>query len=323
MNTKSCEYLLAIAEKKTLSTAAKSLGLSQPTLSAFLSNTEQQLKQTLFSRQQKELIPTNAGLIYLEACRKIVEVKRQTYQSMLAFSDQYSERFTVGVTPHRGSTMFSQAFTEFYRYYPNVLIDVKEGYAAHLMEALDKKEVDLTLGATTPEDIQTHGFIQHNNEELLLCVPDFHPLAAYANPSEPAATIDITRFQDTPFIMWGSETTNRKIVQRLFDQVQMIPTVVYTSNNVLLMDHMIAGGAGVGFLPQAFCQPNQNRVYYSMNPPLYVTIGICFRKEETLTKAQRFFVYLTTKQRLADTSLAPPTLNDYALEILEEFEEEE
>ena len=53
MNTKACEYIVAIAEKKNLSAAAASLGISQPTLSSFLSNTERNLKQTLFTRQKK------------------------------------------------------------------------------------------------------------------------------------------------------------------------------------------------------------------------------------------------------------------------------
>ena len=55
MNTKACEYIVAIAEKKNLSAAAASLGISQPTLSSFLSNTERNLKQTLFTRQKKNL----------------------------------------------------------------------------------------------------------------------------------------------------------------------------------------------------------------------------------------------------------------------------
>lgn len=323
MNVKSCEYLIAIAEKKTLSAAAKSLGISQPTLSTFLSNTERELRQNLFLRQQKEFVPTSAGLVYLDACRNIVEVKKRTYQSLLSLTGQHRDQFTIGVTPHRGSTMFSHAFAEFYRRYPDVSVNVKEGYFSALLAAMENKEADIVLGAMTEEDLEQYSVALHNKEELFLCVPDFHPLAALAGtPDGPRISIDIQQFQDTPFIMWGPETTNKKVVQTHLQQARLTPTTVYESNNVLLIDNMIRSGIGIGFLPGAYCKPGQHRVYFSLKPPLLCNIGICWRKDEALTKPQRYFMYLITKQRLMELGAVPPVLNDITRNILNEFKEE-
>lgn len=323
MNTKSCEYLIAIAEKKTLSAAAKVLGISQPTLSTFLSSTENELDHELFTRFKKEFIPTEAGKIYLEACREIVNIKNRTYQSMLSMSSPCPEHFTIGITPHRGSTMFSQAFSEFYHRYPNVNINVKEGYFSTLLHALDTGETDIILSATTDDDSEKYSIVKHNIEELYLCVPDFHPLAALANPpGSPMASIDILRFQDTPFVMWGSETTNKKVVQRMFHDVNMEPTIVYESNNVMLIDNMIQNGVGVGFLPRVYCKPNQNRVYFSLTPPLTCNIGSCYRKSETLSEPQRYFIYLITKLRLLSSDGNSLNFNDLAMDILNEFTED-
>lgn len=324
MNVKNCEYLLAIAEKKNLSEAAKSLGVSQPTLSTFLSNTERSLKQILFVRSSKGFVPTQAGIIYLEACQKIVEVKRRTHQSIAALANDFSDHFTVGVTPHRGSTLFSLAFSECYHHYPDIAIHVKEGYVRSLLEDMEGGEVDLILGAACKGDLKKYGFVQHNLEELYLCVPDFHPLAALAGPLDgPRISIDIQRFQDTPFVAWGSGTSNRQIIQELFDEVHMTPTVVYESNNVLLIDNLIQEGIGVGFLPAAYCHPNQKRVYFSTNPPLVSRIGAFYRKDKPLTDPQRYFLYLVTKRRLLQPDTTAPDLNDMAIELLNEFGEGE
>lgn len=324
MNTKACEYIVAIAEKKNLSAAAASLGISQPTLSSFLSNTERNLKQTLFTRQKKEFVPTPAGQIYLEACREIIQVKNRTYQSMLSLSSQYTDRFTVGVTPHRGSTVFSKAFAQFYRRYPNIYIDIKEGYLVSLLQALDNHETDLVLGSVTKEDMITYNVMQNSIDELYLCVPDFHPLASLASPpTAPKAQINVERFQDMPFVMWGPDTTNRKVVLGRLSEVGMKPTIVYESNNVLLIDQMIQGGVGVGFLPDAYCRPNQHRVYFSLNPPLTCAIGTIYRKNERLTRPQRYFAYLIAKAQMFSVNPWGVDFNELTMELVKEFEEED
>ncbi len=53
MQIKNMSYIIALAEAGTLSGAGKQLGISQPTLSVFLSNLEQELGIDLFLRDKK------------------------------------------------------------------------------------------------------------------------------------------------------------------------------------------------------------------------------------------------------------------------------
>ena len=62
MQIKNMSYLIALAETGTLSGAGKCLGISQPTLSVFLSDLEQELGIALFIRDKKQLLPTPATL---------------------------------------------------------------------------------------------------------------------------------------------------------------------------------------------------------------------------------------------------------------------
>ena len=105
MNIKTLSYLVAIAETGTLSGAGKKLGISQPTLSAFLSNLECELGIDLFVRNKKQMIPTPAGRIYLDASRKILAVQEQTLQSIHQLSVKPTETIRIGVTPLRGSAI--------------------------------------------------------------------------------------------------------------------------------------------------------------------------------------------------------------------------
>ena len=65
MDTKIIEYVIAIAEEKSLSKAAERLYLSQPALSQRLKKLEDELGTPLFVRGKDGLSITDAGRIYV------------------------------------------------------------------------------------------------------------------------------------------------------------------------------------------------------------------------------------------------------------------
>ena len=65
MDTKLIEYIIAIAEEKSLSKAAERLYLSQPALSQRLKKLEDELGTQLFTRERDGLTLTDAGRIYI------------------------------------------------------------------------------------------------------------------------------------------------------------------------------------------------------------------------------------------------------------------
>jgi DNA-binding transcriptional LysR family regulator len=79
MDFKSFHYVLAIANKGSILGAAKSLGISQPSLSKYLQNLQDTLGIQLFERKNGKAIPTHAGKRYLEAGRKILNVEKDLF----------------------------------------------------------------------------------------------------------------------------------------------------------------------------------------------------------------------------------------------------
>ena len=98
MQIKNMSYLIALAEEGTLSGAGKRLGISQPTLSVFLSGLEQELGMDLFLRDKKKLILTPAGRIYLEAAKRILATQERTLQSIRQLSATAPIELLIGVT---------------------------------------------------------------------------------------------------------------------------------------------------------------------------------------------------------------------------------
>ncbi len=323
MDTHIAEYFLTIHEQGSLVKAAGCLGISQPALSNFLIKLEKQNGQLLFYRNNKKLQLTEAGRIFLEGCRQIIETKKLTYDAIFAREQKNREHFTVGVTPHRGSSAFARVYAAFHKQFPFISIDAYEGYQRDTLKGLNEGITDLVIGVLDQKDWGHYNFVIDQKEDLLLCVPSFHPLAQGKLPTNgPLESTDISLLASSPFVMWGNDTISGSIIDRFLCSAGITPTIVYKSNNATLIDSMLSSGIGVGFLPASYCKPNTNRIYFSVKPALSTYGGVIYRKNTELSEAQRYFIFLRIQDAITnDSDIA--FQNDEALAIYNEFAEAE
>lgn len=320
MNTKNLLYITAIAQEGSLSGAARRLGVSQPTLSSFLSRLETGLGIDLFVREKKRLLPTPAGKIYLDAAEQIFRVKDQTYQSIHRLTHDLTETITVGATPLRGSIMVASIFPLFSQAFPNVKIEIKESYMKDLKSLVKNNQVNLALGSCYDSEDPELDYIIIAEEEVVIGAPAFHQLASQANPDPAMLTsMNIQKFSDSPFIMLSQGTTIRAISDHIFSNAGFLPTVVFETNNNLVVSNMIRRGAGVGFLPRsAMVKDDQDIVYFSCRPRYYLNLSILISKNRKLTEAERYLIYLVIKQD-NNNPLYLPSHNAAAAAIFKEF----
>ena len=320
MNIREFEYIVAIADEGNISKAARLLNISQPSLSNFLKQEEYRLGHKLFSYNNKNMIPTKAGKIYLEFCRKIIDTKKQTYSMIFAQQKAMEESFTVGFTPHRGAKVFASIYPKFISKYPNINIKVEEGYVGDLKDKLLSKEIDIVIGTVGDIHFNQFNVITDSKESLKLCVPKFHPTSQFlTNSYQSTKPVDINIFNDTPFINWGRKSTLSHIINDYFKNIDIKPTITYESNNVALIDSMLHSGIGIGFMPTIYCTECSTRSYFDTDPPLYVYNGIISRKNEELTKAQKYLTYLIIMSE--KSSSYTKYYNENTKKILSEFGE--
>ena len=84
MDLHNFEYLVTIEKYGSLSEAADHLYVSQPALSKALNKIEQSLGFEIFRRKKSGLEPTPQGLIYLRACDRILQAKKDMMLELLS-----------------------------------------------------------------------------------------------------------------------------------------------------------------------------------------------------------------------------------------------
>lgn len=322
MNLKTMSYLVAIAETGTLSGAGMKLGISQPTLSAFLSGLELELGIDLFVRNKKQLIPTPAGRIYLDAAKKILSVQEQTLQSIHQLNIKPTETIRIGVTPLRGSAMAAQIFSKFSQHFPTVRLEMREGYMRDLREMVRNGSVSYSLGTCFDTESTEFDYVTLFREEIVLGVPAFHPLASRAENRESGqrfAQVSIDEFSDSPFVIMSPGSSVRAVSDYIFSQAGFHPTVVFESGNNIVIRNMIGGGAGVGFLPLSFAiEHTSDIVYFSLSPRISLDLCVILQKGHVLSASERYFIYLMICHDLSNP-IYTPDFNALARSIWEEF----
>ena len=323
MNTKGLLYIMTLAREKSISAAGRKLGISQPTLSVYLSRLERSLGTDLFIRDKKWLIPTPAGKIYIETASQILEAKDQTYLAIHALTHELKETIVIGATPLRGAVLVAQIFTQFSKRYPNVKIEIKECYMKDLRNHVIAGDVDFALGSCYDSEEEDVDFIMMYKEEVILSAPSFHKLASLADKNDSKLTsIEIDRLSDSPFVLMCQGTSIRAISDSIFLAAKIKPTVVFETNNNLVLSNMIRQGAGVGLIPRSSMVNSDNKiVYFSLSPRYYLGLGAIIKKGMRLSEAERYFIYLVMKQD-RNNPLYTPAYSGYIREVCHEFENE-
>lgn len=300
MNLKQLPYFVAVAETGSLSAAARRVGVSQPAISGYLQELERDLETPLFQRRRNRMQPTEAGQIYLEMARQVLNLQVATRTLIDARRRRKSQVIRVGVSPHRGAQALAAVYTEFCRRYPDIELEPVECYVQQAMAMLQQGRIDLSLSTLGVSDgVEGLHFLPLYQEEIVLALPAFHRLAFFAaRDVTKAPQLDLAEFRDTPFVLMTPDSTVGQVSRRLFARSGFEPVTVFQSNNVVMVNDMVHSGAGAGLIPAYYAQPMDEVVYFRLKEPGYMTFCAAWRADRQLSEAERCLLYL--KERLYD-----------------------
>ena len=80
-------YILGIAEEGSLTKAADRFYLSQPALSRYLHSVESLIGTPLFSRSHNRLVPTNAGIVFANNARNILQIEKEMMENVRGWGE--------------------------------------------------------------------------------------------------------------------------------------------------------------------------------------------------------------------------------------------
>ena len=297
-------YIKAIAEVKSISVAAKNLGISQPALSSYLKKHEQELRVTLFDRSKQPLELTEAGKAYLRYLDKATILQRELTQNLADIVELNTGELTVGGASFINVAYLPKAVAAFAKKYPNINIEIIDGKVPELITAAQNGTLDLFI---TPFADETDRFTYEEfiDEKIYLAVPadwEINQKLQTAKPPKQSMTLsptNITKEQfkslcDNTFIVLKKDQHIGQIMEALFDMYNCRPKHIITAEQTMTTLALTQAGVGVSLITESII----NNPTLSNLPQLYMidsSIGkrkifIAYPKNKYLSRAAKEFI---------------------------------
>ena len=264
MNMKQFQYVLLLSELGSFSAAADELGISQPSLSQYVKKIETQVGMTLFERSNGNVRLTDAGQIYVEYGRKILNLEHQMETDFSDIAENKVGSVIVGTSPYRSAGMMPEIAKKFHARYPGIHLVVEEMVSADLITKMEKGAFDLCL-TMLPFDEKTFAYEKIMEEELILAVPAGDPQPDSAvTPGRKYPAVDVKAIDNGRFVMITDAQVMQQSLNALCEEYHLNLKKAVVVKALEAQINMVRKGIGMAVVPtgiEPFCGEGEVRFY--------------------------------------------------------------
>ena len=145
MEIRVLEYFLAVTREQSISGAAESLHLSQPTLSRQLKDLEDELGKQLLIRGNRQITLTEEGMILRKRAEEILQLVHKAEDEISQTDDVIAGDITIGAAETDGIRFLTKAARELQKNCPLIHFNIVSGDGITVTENLDKGLIDFGL----------------------------------------------------------------------------------------------------------------------------------------------------------------------------------
>jgi len=145
LETRVLRYFLAVAREGSITAAAQSLHVTQPTLSRQLMDLEDELGQKLFVRGAHHMALTPEGILLRKRASEILELVGKTESEFSSMGENIAGDVYIGSGETDAMNRIAAIIREIDRDYPDVHFHIYSGNAEDVMDRLDKGMLDFGI----------------------------------------------------------------------------------------------------------------------------------------------------------------------------------
>lgn len=288
--------MIKIAEENNITKAAEKLFITQSALNQQLLKLESELGTQLFVRSRSNWHLTEAGKIYMENAKKMVRIKKDTYNEINDLIDIKKGTLSIGLTPERGPEMFAAIYPAFYKKYPKIKIEPMEMAVKQQQTEISMGNLD--LGFVTLQDFQKTNdeYFRICSEEIILGIPKTHPLAYLGgNLGEQLPSISLRRFENDSFAIMQKGSTLREIYDQLIIEENLSPHILLETRSCHNLYKMVAEGICCSVFPISYAEDSSNVSYFSIIQKPVWDLYASYKKGSYLSRIAKDFIFLAAE----------------------------
>ena len=175
MTIQQLEYVVALNNYRHFVKAAEKCFITQPTLSMQIRKLEDEIGIQLFDRTRSPLIPTKAGINFIEKAKSIIREVNHLKEMVSDEKESIEGVFTLAIIPTIAPYLLPVFLNNFTDKHPNTFLNIKELQTHEIVKHLNSGELDMGILAT-PLVEPTIREIPVYYEPFVLYINDGHAL---------------------------------------------------------------------------------------------------------------------------------------------------
>ena len=250
------KYIYQVYLDKSFSSAAKTLYISQPALSAAIGRFEKEMGIKIFDRSKKPLSLTQQGIIYIETLEEIINAENTMQRRFRELSDMRYGSISVGGSSSASYTLMAKVTAAFNKKYPKIKVLLNLGNVGRvdiLSESLTKGALDLMLSYYPTNNKFNYELITEDtliiamhknlikNNALLPYALDFNELCSY-NTRKQISDFDL--FDDVSFFSYEHKSPITRAMNKMHLTYKTVPCTIKNARHAELHYGLMREGVG-------------------------------------------------------------------------------
>jgi LysR family hydrogen peroxide-inducible transcriptional activator len=242
-------YICAVEKLKHFGKAALECHVSQPSLSAQIQKTENEIGFFIFDRSKKPLAITNKGQAFVKQAEQVLREHEKLLHLSKFSSAEVSGEFRLGIIPTLTPFLLPRFIEQFSTNYPEVKLIIDELKTEDIINTLKNDKLDAGILATP---LNTKGI----KKQVLF----YEPFYAYVNVDHHLAKAAIVKLDqlttDDLWLLKDGHCFRNQVINfcSLDDKEGMFNNVVFEGGSLDTLRFLVRDSGGYTLVPKLFAE---------------------------------------------------------------------
>lgn len=239
------ESFLKVVKYKSFSEAAKSLFLTQPTISNNIQNLERELGTVLLDRKSKTITLTDSGQSFYKYAAEMIDLREQAKYSIMDQSNNIEGEIEINASSIPEQYILPYIIRDFTKEYPDVTFSIIHKNSKDIVDdIIDGTQNFGIVGAKYPSKYLE--YVDFYKDELVLAVPNSDKYTI-----DPCESLDLNKLFSEKHIFRKKGSGTRLLVESALSEKGINVSdfnIVYTIDSNEMIKRMIELELGISFI---------------------------------------------------------------------------
>ncbi|WP_419892984.1 selenium metabolism-associated LysR family transcriptional regulator [Oceanobacillus kimchii] len=213
MNYERLKTFLAVTEKKNFSEAARTLHMTQPSVTSQIKGLEEELNTKLFRRTTKQVSLTQSGNILVDYAKQMVHLGELAQKEIREMEENTYGELRIGCSLTVGEYFLPTFLKHFRKRYPLIRLQVEITNSTNIVSSLKDHNVDVGLIETVMEEDVIH--VEPFWEDELVLITE------RGNDYSVEKNISIEELKKVPLIMREEGSGTRAVISQHLKRIRV------------------------------------------------------------------------------------------------------